>query len=268
MPATGAGNGVDHLTKLNTDLRILFLDIECSMAKFYGYGIFDQNIPISHIIEHPRMIAFTAKWYGKSKVHAFSEYHQSRDEMLQEMHALLDEADVVIGYNSKNFDIKWINSEFAVEGMKPPSPYKQIDIMQEAKRNFRLISRKLDYLAERILGDNKIDYSMAKMWVIVDNPDTDEATRKREWNAMMKYAKKDTLLLEPLFEELLPWIKIPHPASSLDGLRCRKCGSESLRPNGSTLTAEGRYRKYLCENCGGHTRGTKREAIGETREIS
>lgn len=102
----------------------------------------------------------------------------------------------------------------------------------------------------------------------VDNPDTDEKTRKREWDAMMKYAKKDTALLEPLLEELLPWIRMPHPASSKDGTRCRKCGSENLKSNGSTLTSEGRYQKYLCNNCGGHTRGTKREAIGETREIS
>lgn len=256
------------MSKLNTDLKILFLDIECSMAKFYGYGLFDQNIPISHIIEHPRMIAFTAKWYGKKKVYAFSEYHQSREEMLQQMHALLDEADVVIGYNSKNFDIKWINSEFAVEGMLPPAPYKQIDLMQEAKRNFRFISRKLDYLADRILGDNKIDYSMAKMWVIVDNPNTDEDTRKREWDAMMKYAKKDTVLLEPLFEELLPWLRMPHPVNSMDGLRCRTCGGEHLQRRGVARTMNGEYDRYWCKDCGAWGRGNTRTSVGETRSIS
>lgn len=257
------------MTKINTDLKILLLDIECSMAKFYGYGLFDQNIPISHIIEHPRMIAFTAKWYGKKKMYALSEYHQNRDEMLQEMHKLLDEADVVIGYNSKNFDIKWINSEFAVEGMKPPSPYKQIDIMQEAKRNFRFISRKLDYLADRILNDKKIDYSMAKMWVTVDNPDTDEKTRKREWDAMMKYAKKDTALLEPLLEELLPWIKMPHPAkSNTDEVCCIACGSENLQSRGRALTLSGSYARLHCTDCGKWQRGKQREDHGKTREIS
>lgn len=256
-------------TKINTDLKVLLLDIECSMAKFYGYGLFDQNIPIQHIIEHPRMIAFTAKWYGKKKMYAFSEYHQSRDEMLQEMHRLLDEADVVIGYNSKNFDIKWINSEFAVEGMKPPSPYKQIDIMQEAKRNFRFISRKLDYLADRILDDKKIDYSMAKMWVTVDNPATDDKTRKREWDAMMKYAKKDTALLEPLLEELLPWIKMPHPVRSQPGVTsCIACGGEDLRPRGKALTLSGSYERLRCESCGKWQRGKVRTDHGATREIS
>lgn len=257
------------MTKINTDLKILLFDIECSMAKFYGYGLFDQNIPIQHIIEHPRMIAFSAKWYGKKGVKFFSEYHQSRQEMLDEMHALLDEADVVVGYNSRGFDIKWVNSEFAVEGMKPPSPYKQIDLMVEAKRNFRFISRKLDYLADRLLNDKKLDYNMAKMWVKVNDPNTSETDRKREWDAMARYAKKDTVLLEPLLEELLPWIRMPHPARSTNEIDCCiACGSENLIKRGKALTLSGSYDRVSCTDCGKWQRGTKRETHGTTREIS
>lgn len=255
-------------TKLNTDLKILQFDIETAPALVWTYGLHDQNISIQSIVQDPKIIAFTAKWYGKSKIYAFSEYHQSRQEVLDAMWDLLDEADLVIGWNSRRFDTKWVNSEFAVEGMTPPSPYKHLDLLTETKRNMRFISNKLDYVSKRLLDDKKIDYNMLWMWEKVSDPNTSVADRKREWNAMLRYAKKDTALLEPMFEKLLPWIKMPHPASSLDGLRCRKCGSEDLRPNGSTLTSEGRYRKYLCNNCGGHSRGTKREAIGQTREIS
>lgn len=257
------------MTKINTDLKVLLFDIECSMAKFYGYGLFDQNIPIQHIIEHPRMIAFSAKWYGKKGVKFFSEYHQSRQEMLDEMHALLDEADVVVGYNSRGFDVKWVNSEFKVEKMLPPSPYKQIDLMVEAKRNFRFISRKLDYLADRLLDDKKLDYNMAKMWAKVDNPNTSEADRKREWDAMARYAKKDTALLEPLLEELLPWIRMPHPVRSTDEVDCCiACGSENLQRRGKALTLSGSYHRLQCTDCGKWQRGTKRETHGTTREIS
>lgn len=256
------------MTKITTDLRMLSFDIETSPALVWTYGLHDQNISIQSIVQDPRMIAFTAKWYGRPKILAYNEHHQTRQEMLDAMWALLDEADVVVGWNSRRFDTKWVNSEFAVEGMTPPSPYKHLDLLTETKRNMRFISYKLDYVSKRLLDDKKIDYNMLRMWERVSNPETSDKDREREWNAMMRYAKKDTALLEPMFETLLPWLRMPHPASSLEGLRCRKCGSESLRPNGSTLTSEGRYRKYLCENCGGHTRGLKREAIGETREIS
>lgn len=256
--------------KIDTDLKVLFFDIECSMAKVYTYGIFDQNIPISNIIEHPRMIAFSAKWYGKKNVIFKSEFHQSRKEMLEEMHALLDEADVVVGFNSKSFDVKWVNSEFAVEGMPPPSPYKQIDMRTEVKRNFRFISGKLDYIADRILDDKKIDYNMARMWVKVDNPNTPEADRKKEWDAMAKYAKKDTVLLEPLLEELLPWIKMPHPVRHQEDPEqplCHSCGSENIQRRGRALTLTGAYVRLWCRDCGNWMRGTVRESASTVRAL-
>lgn len=257
------------MAKLNTDLKILFFDIETSMALGYFYGLYDQTISIHNIVEHPRMIAFTAKWYGKSKIHAFSEYHQSRKEMLGEMHRLLDEADMVVGWNSKRFDVKWVNSEFMAEGMKPPSPYKQVDLMTEVKRNARFISNKLDYVSDRLLGEKKIDYNMARMWVKVNDPNTDEAARKREWDAMMRYAKRDTHMLAPLFEELLPWIRMPHPArSTTDVLCCIACGSEKMHHRGRALTLSGSYERLWCSECGKWQRGKNREEDGRTREIS
>lgn len=252
---------------IQSDLKILLFDIECSPALFYGYGLYDQNIPIQSIVENPRMIAFTAKWLGKKKIYAFSEYHQSRREMLDEMHALLDEADVVVGWNSKRFDVKWVNSEFMVEGMKPPSPYKQIDLMQEVKRNARFISNKLDYVSQRLLNDQKIEYSMLNMWRIVNSPNTPEEARKKEWNAMMRYAKKDTELLEPLFKELLPWIRMPHPARDTGSLNCRNCGSEDLERRGFALTLNGKYPRFVCRACGRWGRGSAREAVGAARDV-
>ena len=248
------------------DLKILLLDIETSLAKVYTYGLWDQNISIANIIEHPRMIAYTAKWLGKNKVYAYSEYHQSRTEMLKSIHELLDEADLVVGWNSRNFDTKWINSEFMVEKMLPPSPYKQLDLMQETKRNARFLSNKLDYISERLLEDNKIDYNMAKMWIKVNDPNTTEAERKKEWNAMMKYAKKDTILLEPLFNDLRPWLRLPHPVQHGED-KCRTCGSEDLEKRGLAKTLNGSYQRYQCRSCGSWCRGNTRTTNTNMRNI-
>ena len=248
-----------------SDLKVLLFDIECSIPKVYTYGLHDQNISIANIIEHPRMIAFTAKWLGQKKVFAFSEFHQSRREMLEAIHTLMDEADVVVGWNSRGFDVKWVNSEFLVEKMTPPSPFKQIDLMQETKRNARFLSNKLDYISERLLGDNKIDYNMARMWIKVDNPNTSEKDRKREWDAMIRYAKKDTVLLEPLFNELRPWLKMPHPISQGDD-KCRNCGSGDLEKRGRTATLNGTYQQYRCKSCGAWPRGSARISSTNLRD--
>lgn len=243
-----------------TDLKILFFDIETSIPKVYTYGLYDQNISIANVIEHPRMIAFTAKWLGKKKVYAFSEFHQSRDQMLEELHSLMDEADVVAGWNSRGFDVKWVNSEFMVEKMTPPSPFKQVDLMQETKRNARFLSNKLSYISQRLLDDDKLDYNMAKMWIKVDNPATSEADRKREWDAMLRYAKKDTVLLEPLFEALRPWLKLPAAITS-DPEACHNCGGKDLQRRGWAHTMYGKYPRFVCSGdggCGKWLRGTTR----------
>lgn len=249
------------------DTKILLFDIETSLAKVYTYGLHDQNISIENIIENPRMIAFSAKWYGKRGTKFFSEYHHDRARMLDEMHKLLDEADVVAGWNSKRFDVKWVNSEFMVEGMKPPSPYKQIDLMQEVKKNARFLSAKLDYISDRLLGERKLPYSMAQMWRIVDNPDTDEDTRKREWNRMKRYAVRDTNLLEPLMDELLPWIKMPHPVRSGEDL-CRNCGGSNLQRRGRSVTLNGEYTRLQCQDCGKWQRSNERSSSTNIRDIA
>lgn len=250
-----------------SDLKILLFDIETSMALAYCYGLYDQNIPIENIVEHPRMIAFSAKWYGKKGTKFYSEYHHSRQEMLQAMHDLLDEADVVVGFNSKRFDVKWVNSEFMVEGFLPPSPYKQVDLLQEVKRNSRFISHKLDYLSGRILNDGKHEYSMAKMWRIVNNPDTDEETRRKEWERMKRYAVKDTNLLDPLMKTLLPWLKMPHPVREGNDL-CRNCGSKNLQSRGVSPTLNGTYPRFSCRDCGTWGQSTVRTPSTNMRNIS
>ena len=252
-----------------SDLKILLFDIETSIPKVYTYGLYDQNISIANVIEHPRMIAFTAKWLGQKKVFAFSEFHQSRREMLEAIHTLMDEADVVVGWNSRGFDVKWVNSEFLVEKMTPPSPFKQIDLMQETKRNARFLSNKLDYISERLLGDNKIDYNMARMWIKVDNPNTSDKDRKREWDAMIRYAKKDTVLLEPLFNELRPWLKMP-AAISDDPDSCHNCGGTELQRRGWALTMYGKYPRFVCsgeKGCGKWLRGTTRTQVTTHRSL-
>ena len=254
------------MSKISTDLKILEFDIETAPALVWTYGLYDQNVSIQSIVQDPRMIAFTAKWYGQKKIHAYSEYHQSRKEMLDAMWTLLDEADVVVGWNSRRFDTKWVNSEFAVEGMTPPSPYKHLDLLNETKRNMRFISNKLDYVSKRLLDDKKIDYNMLRMWEKVSNPDTSDADRKREWNAMIRYAKKDTALLEPMLEKLLPWIKMPHPVSS-DPETCHNCGGSDLQRRGTVKTAYSEYGRLYCKGCGKWLRGTVRKSVTALRGV-
>ena len=49
------------------------------------------------------------------------------------IHQLMDEADVMVGWNSAAFDRKHLNREFLQAGMTPPSPSREVDLMKVVK---------------------------------------------------------------------------------------------------------------------------------------
>lgn len=247
--------------------RIVALDIETAPAVAFTFTGFKANIGIEQIIEDPRMIAFSYQWEGEKRVGFYSEYHNGRKEMLDAIHAILDEADVVVHYNGKSFDIPWITGELMVEGYAPPAPYQQIDLYQTLKGKTRFFSRKLDYASQRLLDDRKVSHSGFRLWrdCLIGN---DEEQRKA-WALMKRYAIKDTALLFPLYERTKAWITTGHPNRALlDGSAtgCPVCGSENAQKRGFSYTGVSKFQRYQCE-CGKWYRGGQRIATTEARSI-
>lgn len=248
-----------------SDLKMLGLDIETAPALVYSFSAFKTNIGYNQVVEPPRIIAFSAQWKGARSVQFYSEYHHSREEMLDALHALLDEADVVVTYNGDSFDLPWIEGEFIAEHMKPPSPVMKVDLYKVIKKHSRWLHKKLAVVADRLVGDQKIQHQGFGLWM--DCLRGDEETKRKAWNLMRRYAKKDTALLWPIYEDLLPWIKLPHPVSRAEGLVCRNCGSDHLQRRGTAPSLQGVYPRYQCQKCGKWQKGTQRLPVGETRDL-
>ena len=70
--------------------------------------------------------------------------------MIKEIHKLVDEADAIITYNGKRFDMPILNKEFLLLGFDLPSPYKDIDLLNTARQNFKFASNKLDYISQEL----------------------------------------------------------------------------------------------------------------------
>ncbi len=80
-----------------------------------------------------------------------------KQKMLDSVHKLLDEADAIVHYNGSRFDIPILHKEFLLAGMPPPAPAKQIDLLQVARRQFRFVSNKLDYVSQALGLGSKTD---------------------------------------------------------------------------------------------------------------
>ena len=181
-------------------MKTLFLDIETTPMQVYAWGLFDQNITIDQIIKSTEMLCFGARWLGEKKVIFRSVYHDGKKAMLEELHRLMEEADVLVGWNSSAFDHKHINREFLENGMMPPSTVKDLDLMSVTKSNFLFPTNKLDYVAQRLEVGAKVKHSGFSLWLgCMDND-------KKSWKQMKEYQIQDVNLLVDLYDILLPWL--------------------------------------------------------------
>jgi len=159
----------------------------------------------------------------------------------------------VVHYNGTKFDIPTLNKEFLLHRYSPPSPYKQIDLLRVVRSQFRFPSNKLDYVAQRLGLGQKHAHEGHELWVKCMNGDKDA------WKRMADYNIQDVILLEDLYNTLLPWIK-NHPNWGLynDGKpMCPNCGSPFFKRNGYAYAQETKYQRYKCNSCGHPFRGKK-----------
>lgn len=182
-------------------------------------------------------------------------------QMLGRIHRLLDEADMVIHYNGKSFDIKHLNKEFLKHKFSPPSPFKQVDLLQTMRQNFKFPSNKLGYILEELELGEKGDPGGMKTWDACLHGD------KKAWETMKTYNIGDVVELEKLYVELRSWIKgHPNPAlHSADKECCPTCGSEKIQKRGYEVTRAYRYRRLQCMECGTWSRAATSEGGRQTK---
>lgn len=242
--------------KIDSAMKILAIDIETRPNLGYVWDLWNQNIGLSQLEESVHMMCFAAKWIGAEDVTRFwSEHLHGRKEMVSYAWKLMDEADVIVHYNGKKFDVPHLQREFVQFGHGPTSPFKQIDLLKVVKDNFKFPSNKLQYVAPALGLEDKVSHEGFELWLAC--MDGDDAA----WGRMQEYNIQDVELLEQLYFKLRPWIK-GHP--SYGAMRgedvCPTCGSFDLQKRGVQALQSGRYQRFHCGHCGRWSRSSKREA--------
>lgn len=230
-------------------MKILLLDVETAPMQVYAWSLWDHHVPIERIIEPGYTLCYAARWLGSRDMLFDSVRKSGRKRMLERVHALLDEADAVCHYNGKKFDIPVLRGEFLQQGMKPPSPFKQIDLLQ-TMRTTGFPSKKLDYIAQRLGLGRKTKHKGMDLWKACMAGD------KSAWATMERYNKQDVRLLGRLHDILLPWIKNYPNRSVFTGTNvCPSCGNSHYQQRGHAYTASAQYPRYQCSNCDKWFRG-------------
>ena len=224
--------------------KILLIDIETSPNTAYVWGLWGENIPLDRLIESSEMICFSAKWFGDDTINTVSLSTDTKNALLTKLWNLLNEADIVIHYNGKRFDIPVMNTEFLRRGFPPPSPYKQIDLYEVMKRKFRFTSNKLDHVTKNLglAQKGKVGF---EVWVGCMHGDKDA------WAKMEEYNSQDVAVLEELYRRVIAWIpNHPNVGVYRGASVCPACGSHHVQRRGTVVATVNTYQRYHCTNCG------------------
>jgi hypothetical protein len=250
--------------------RIVTIDIETFPNMVYTWGLFKQNIGVAQIVRDWSIASICWKWLGEKK----TEYIDCEDNplddslLLAKVWEVLDTADIVVGQNSKHFDIRKINARLIEANYPPPSPYKQIDTKVEAAKVAMFTSNRLEWLSRHLTDvpkDKHEGFPGFELWTecLNGNP--------KAWAAMRKYNPIDVKSTEQLYLRLRPYI-VGHPNLAVyddqEQTRCPKCNSKKIEKRGFERTQTGLYQRFHCGACGGWSRSrytentlTKRQSL-------
>ena len=229
--------------------KILLFDVETSFYHFVGWGTYKQFIQHYQITKHQYIISWAAIWLYDDNVQSdvvTPKESKNRDDkrILKSIWKLLDEADIVIGHNGDRFDLRKLRWRFISKGMQPPSPFRVIDTLKIARREFFAPSYKQDFLTKYFKLENKLSTEF-QLWVDC------EAGNQDRLNEMAEYNKHDVMGLEELYLKIRPYIH-NHPNLSvlMDKDVCPNCGANDIVETDSEyITTANKFPVYRCDSC-------------------
>lgn len=232
--------------------KVLILDIETAPNVAYVWRFFKENVGAKQVIQNSYMLSYAAKWLNEEEVFYEDLSNQHEKDMLNSLHPLLDVADIVVAHNGDGFDLPHIQGRFLMHGIRPPAPYKQVDTVKVARKEFNFPSNSLEYLSNVLDLDIKKGqhkkFPGFELWLGVLRNDPEA------WAEMKEYNIDDILVLEKLYLRMLPYMRF-HPNVGVyddnPSPVCPKCGSDHIHYRGYAHTNVGRYHRFQCNDCGG-----------------
>lgn len=244
--------------------KILMFDLETSPLLAYVWRIWKQDINPTNgqlAISENMILSWSAKWLYEEEVMndwMLSEEIIREDDsrVCESLWKLINEADVIVAHNANGFDVKLMNGRFLKNGLHPPSHYQVIDTLGHVRKKFRLVSTKLDYVAQ-FLGMGSKNSTSFGLWINCMKGDEDAMKE------MVEYCDQDVRLLEAVYLKIRPWI-MPHPnfnviVDSEDTMNCPTCGSTKHKKQGFYTTYANKYQQHKCNSC--HSTFRSRKAI-------
>mgnify|MGYP003655941639 CR=1 FL=1 len=231
-------------------MRELVLDVETAYTIGAVWGMWEQDVAVVLQDEYILGVGYkykhldTVHWKGLPDFPLYKKEPKNDRELVKFMAELLQDCNLVIGHNVKQFDMKKIRARMFYHKLPPLADPKIFDTKTEVKKRFSYISNKLDDLSRQMLDEQKIKHSGIQLWTRCMDTKYD----KKAWLEMGTYCKKDVDLTSRLHDVLSPWSD-QNLNWNLDGDRpkcCPACGTVSFKQDGKKYFKSFTRQRYRC----------------------
>lgn len=240
--------------------RILILDVERlpGITEQYWWDRGDLKNRYVHyetVKRQPRTTIVCAKWYDEPDVIRLAEWDKGgRTKFLKAIHALMSEADIIVGHHIDNADVPWLKGDLHIEaGLPPLPPFKTVDTLKVLRREFKSGApfKSLDAFCQVVGIQAKTDkYDRDAMERAVGGSVED---RER----LTDYCAGDVIATQGLYDWERPFIKT-HPALFVDGqdslTTCHRCGHETEQVARRYVANVLTYGMRKCGQCKSYSR--------------
>lgn len=248
--------------------RIGLWDIETSPLIAATFGLFDQNIPYTSIIQDWFIICAAFKILGNKTIKSvkitdnkkrFKKDHTDDYHVVKALYDFISSIDILVAHNGDNFDWKKFMARVIYHRLPPIKQPILIDTLK-ISRQAKFTSNKLGNLAKHFGFPDKLPSGM-DMWVKAAQGN-EQAIRR-----MAKYNIGDLPPLESLYLKLRPYMK-SHPNLGLfsrERMVCKACGSKHIHRKGYRTNNTGVFPSYQCQDCGAWSQGKSAVKRAELR---
>jgi len=191
------------------------------------------------------------KWLDERRIYCpsimdYPDWHEDITDdsrLIKDVHKVMNEADMLVSFYGKGFDLKWFNTKFLQHGLDVLPNHPHVDLFYTAKGNLNLSRKSLDNISKFLQLPQKKYHVQPEIWrkARVGVP--------KALEQVIEHCKRDVLITEKLYHRLKPLIR-QHPRVA-GWQPCRVCGSTSLQKRGYAVTTTmGRKIRIQCQGCG------------------
>lgn len=227
--------------------KIAFWDVETSPNKGYTWEKYQQNV--IKFTTFSEMLSVAIKMQGGKVIcRTRADFRDKTDRSLcLWAKGQLEKADIRVAHNGDEFDEKKLNARLIVHGVDRLCPAATVDTKKAAKRYTKFVSNSLADLGQQLNLGSKASTGGFELW------EKCMAGDKKAFARMKKYNIQDVVLLEKVYNKLLPLMDRHPNLSILRGYKngCPMCGSLDVASRGVRANARGLSTQMHCGSCKG-----------------